>query len=268
MNRSAELGRTPAPTGAQQAGRTPTTRRRTFGGALWIVLVAVLSLALAASLDAPDLARLAIRAALVRSFGTPDVSVAVQSRPAPALWWGNIGVLSVAARSLRIGRLDVAAFEAILTRVTVDPGALYGRRELAVRSVGSGIARVTVTAGNLARLVGEQSMVRQVVVRLQPGTIMLDGTVAVFGTEFPASVAGHLVVRDARHLDLVVDRVTVMNGLPIPADVSSRLAESMNPVLDVGQMPFGLRLTKVTIGEGVLMLQAVAGQAPVAGRAP
>jgi hypothetical protein len=42
----------------------------------------------------------------------------------------------------------------------------------------------------------------------------------------------------------------------------------MNPVLDVGQMPFGLRLTKVTIGEGVLMLQAVAGQAPVAGRAP
>jgi len=268
MNRSADLGRTPAQAGAQHAGRARKSARRAFGGALWVAAVAVLSLALAASLTVSSLAEMAVRGALVRSFGTPDVSVAVQSRPASALWWGNIGVLSVAARSLRIGRLDVAAFEAVLTRVVVDPGALYGRRELAVRSVGSGIARLTVTADNLARLVGQQAMVRQVAVDLRPGTIMLNGTVAVFGAEFPASMAGHLVVRDARHLDLVVDRVTVMNGLPIPADVSSRLAASMTPVLDVGQMPFGLRLTKVTIGEGVLMLQAAAGGAPAAGRAP
>jgi|GEM_PF-1456140 len=268
MNRSADLPHTPPRAGAQHAGRAPKTARRPFGWTLWIGVVAILSLALAASVTAPSLAGMAIRAALVRSFGTPDVSVAVQSRPAPAVWWGNIGVLSVGARSVRMGRLDVAAFEAILTRVAVDPGALYGRRELAVRSVGSGIARVTVTADNLARLVGQQPMVRQVVVRLRPGMMLLSGTVAVFGAEFPASVAGHLVVRDARHLDLVVDRVTVMNGLPVPADVASRLAASINPILDVGQMPFGLRLTKVTIGEGLLMLQAAAGGAPAAGRAP
>lgn len=267
MNRSVDLGRPRAQAGAQHAGRAPKAARRT-GAALWIAVVAVLSIALAASLTAPDVAGMAIRGALVRSFGTPDVSVTVQSRPAPALWWGNIGVLSVAARSLHVGRLDVAAFEAILTRVAVNPGRLYGRRELAVRSVGSGVARVTVTADDLARLVGEHTMVKHVVVHLRPGTIVLDGTVAVLGTEFPASVDGHLVVRDARHLDLVVDRVTVMNGLPIPADVSSRLAAAMNPVLDVGQMPFGLRLTNVTIGEGVLMLQAVAGEAPAAGRTP
>ena len=235
---------------------------------MWLILVAVLVLALAASLTAPSMAGTALRLALVRLFGTRDVAVSVQARPAAALWWGDIGMLSVDARSVRIGRLDVAAFDAVLARVAVDPGLLYGRRELAIRSVGSGIARVTVTADNLARLVGTLPSVKQVVVRLRPGTIMLDGTVSVLGGDFPASVAGHLVVRDAAHLDLVVDRVTVLGGLPVPPDVTSRFASSINPVLDVGRLPFDLHLTKVTIGEGVLTLQAAAGAPPAAERAP
>ncbi len=237
-------------------------------GALWLVAVVVLAAALAASLGATSVAGTAVRLALVRSFGTPDVAVTVEAQPAPAVWWGNIGLLSVAARSLRVGRLDVSGFEAVLSRVVVDPGLLYGRRELTVRSVGAGVARVTVTADNLARLLAEQPSVKRVVVRLTPGTIMLDGTVSVIGAEFPVSVAGHLAVHDATHLDLVVDRVTVMNGLPVPPDVASRLGASINPVLDVGRLPFGLHLTKVSIGDGVLMLQAAAGPPAVAGRAP
>ncbi len=247
-------------------GTAGASRRRP--ATAWLAVVVVLAAALAASLAAPLVAGTALRLALVRSFGTPDVAVSVETQPAPAVWWGDIGLLSVAARSLRVGRLDVAGFEAVLTRVEVDPGLLYGRRELAVRSVGTGVARVTVTADNLARLLAAQPSVKRVTVRLSPGTIMLDGTVSVFGAEFPASVAGHLVVRDATHLDLVVDRVTVMNGLPVPPDVASRLGASINPVLDVGRLPFGLHLTKVSIGDGVLMLQAAAGTPAVAGRAP
>ena len=209
-----------------------------------------------------------MRLALVRSLGTGDVAVTVRAWPAPALWWGSIGVLTVAARSVHAGRLDVTAFDATLTQVVVDPWLLYGRGELAVRSVGTGIARVTVTADDLARLVGAQAPVKRVVVHLRPGTIVLDGTVSVLGAEFPASVAGHLTVRDPAHLDLVVDRVTVMNGLPIPPDVAARFAESINPVVDVGQLPFSLRLTRGTIGEGIVLLQAAAGGPTVAGRAP
>ena len=247
-------------------GTAGTSRRR--AGAVWLAAVAILVAALAASLGAPAAAGTALRLALARSFETPDVTVTVEAQPAPALWWGNIGVLSVVARSLRVGRLDVAGFEAILTRVVVDPALLYGRGELAVRSVGAGVARVTVTADNLAHLLAAEPSVKRVAVRLRPGTILLDGTVSVFGAEFPASVAGHLAVRDATHLDLVVDRVTVMDGLPVPPDVASRLGASINPVLDLGRLPFGLHLTKVSIGDGVLMLQAAAGASSVAGRAP
>lgn len=237
-------------------------------GAFWLAAVVVLTAALAASLAAPSVAGTALRLALVRSFGTPDVAVSVEAQPAPAVWWGNIRLLSVAARSLRIGRLDVAGFEAIMTHVVVDPVLLYGRRELVVRSVGAGVARVTVTADNLARLLAAQPSVKRVAVRLSPGTILLDGTVSVFGAELPASVAGHLVVRDATHLDLVADRVTVMNGLPVPPDVASRLDASINPILDIGRLPFGLHLTKVSIGDGVLMLQAAAGAPAVTGGTP
>lgn len=241
------------------------TRRRL--GVLWSGLVAVLAAALAANLAAPSMAGAAIRVALGRSFGTGDITVTVKSWPAPALWWGDIGVLSVAARSLRVGQLDVAAFDAILTRVDVDPGLLYGRRVLAVRSIGSGIARVIVTADDLARLVRAQPAVKAVTVRLSPGTMILDGRVTVLGTDIPAVVAGHLVVRDAVHVDLVVDRVTVMGGLPVPPDVVTRLASSINPVLDVGRLPFDLRLTRVAIGNGVVLLQAETGRGP-AGQAP
>jgi len=251
-------------------GRSRTLSRgaatpRRGPGAVWLAVVAVLGLVLLANVSASPLASFAMRAALARSFGTGDVAVTVRAWPAPALWWGNIGMLSIAARSVHVGRLDVAAFDAIFNRVDVDPAMLYGRRVLAVRSIGSGTARVTVTEDDLARLVAAQPAVKQVIVHLRPGALRLDGIVSVLGAEFTASVLGHLAVHDAAHLDLVVDRVTVLGGLPIPSDVASQLAASVNPVLDVGRLPFGLRLTAVTIGNGVLTLQAAAGGAAPSG---
>jgi hypothetical protein len=243
----------------------PAAASRRSPGAVWLAAVVILGMALAVNLSASPIASFALRAALARSFGTPDVAVTVRSWPAPSLWWGNIGMLSVAARSVRVGRLDVAAFDAIFNRLEVDPAMLYGRRELMVRSIGSGTARVTVTEDDIARLVAAQPAVKQVVVHLRPGTIRLDGIISVLGADFPASVTGHLAVHDAAHLDLVVDRVTVLGGLPIPSDVASQLSASVNPVLDVGRLPFGLRLTAVTIGNGVLTLQASAGPADARG---
>ena len=237
-------------------------------GAVWVVAVLVLVAALVASLEATSIAGTAVRLALVRSFGTPDVAVTVEAQPASAVWWGNIGMLSVAARSLHIGQLDVSGFEAVLTRVVVDPVLLYGRGELTVRSMGAGFARVTVTADDLARLLAAQPSVKHVLVRLTPGTLRLDGTVSVLGADVPASVAGHLAVRDATHLDLVVDRAVVMNGVPVPPDVASRLGAALNPVVDLGRLPFGLHLTKVSIGDGVLTLQAAAVPSAVAGGSP
>lgn len=237
--------------------------RRTL--AFWLAAVGLLAAALAASLGAPPAAGTALRIALVRSFGTDDVTVAVHSWPAPALWWGNIGMLSVSARSVRMGRLDVAAFDATLRQVNVDAGLLYGRRRLAVRSVAGGTARVMVTADDLARLVATEPAVKQVVVHLRPGMMVLDGTVSVFGADVPASLTGHLVVRDAARLDLVVDRITVMGGLPVPADVAAQLVASINPIVDVGRLPLNLRLTGVMIGNGIVMLTAAAGPTPPGG---
>jgi LmeA-like phospholipid-binding len=254
---------------ARQAGsgvvsRLRPARRRSAPSAGWTAGVVLLAAALAASLSAPSAAGTALHIALAQSFGTQDVTVNVAASPASAAWWGNIDMLSVAARSLHMGRLDVAAFDATLRRVDVDAGLLYGRRRLSVRSVGGGEARVVVTADNLARLIAAEPVVKQVVVHLKPGAIVLDGTIDVFGADFPASLVGRLVVRDATHLDLAIDRVTVLGGLPVPSDVAGRLAASVNPVLDVGRLPFDLRLTGVTMGDGRVTLRAEVPRTPMA----
>jgi hypothetical protein len=243
------------------AGRGPAAAWRRRRLTLWGAAVGLLALVVAASLAAPLLAETALHIALVRSLGTADVAVTVRATPALALWWGDIAMLSVVARSVHLGQLAVAAFDATLRHVDVDAGLLYGSRRLAIRSVGNGVARVVVTPDNLAQLVASQPAVKRVVVHVQPGAIVVDGAVTVFGADVPVSLVGRLVVRDAAHLDLAVDRVTVMGGVTVPPDAAGRLAASVNPVLDVGRLPFNLRLTGVTMGDGVVTLQAVAGTA-------
>jgi len=263
MSQSASIARRTA-----GAGRGPAAAWRRRRLTLWRAAVGLLALAVAASLAGPPLAGAALRIALARSLGTGNVAVTARATPALALWWGNIAMLSVAARSVRVGRLDAAAFDATLRHVEVDAGLLYGSRRIVIRSVGGGIARVLVTPDNLAQLIAAQPAVKRVVVHVNPGAIVVDGTVTVFSADVPVSLVGHLVVRDAAHLDLAVDRVTVMGGQPVPPDVAARLAASVNPVLDVGRLPFDLRLTGVTIGHGVVTLQAVAGTASAVKRAP
>jgi DUF2993 family protein len=240
---------------AAGARRAAGARAAAGPGALWVALVALLGAALFVNLATPPIAGAAMRMAFGRMLGTGAVDVTVAAWPPPSLWWGNIEMLSVTARAVHVGRVDVEGFEATLTHVDLDPGALYGRGIVVVRSLGPGTARVTVSAANLVNAVAGQPAMKDVAVTLRPGAMLLEGPVTILGAKVHASVAGHFVVRDATRLDLVLDQAA-LGGLNIPPDVASVFMTSVNPIVDVGRLPFGLRLTAVRIGDGVVQLDA------------
>ena len=83
---------------------------------------------------------------------------------------------------------------------------------------------------------------------LADGRVRLAATVSVFGASLRAAGDGRLVLRGGTAVDLVFDRIAVA-GVPLPDAVAARVTAAVNPVLDIGALPFGLRLRTVRVTE-------------------
>lgn len=242
-----------------EAGRQRRASAGRDPGAVWSAVVGVLAVAVGVSLLTPPIANAELRVALGRALATADIRVNAASWPPPALWWGQVDVLAVTARHLRVGTLDVDAFDATLNRVRFAPGALYAGRALVIRSLGSGVAHMTVTQDALAALLAAQPSLRDVAVALQAGRVSLGATVSLLGASLRATGSGRLALRSDTAVDLVLDEITV-GGVSLPGTFADAVTRSVNPVLDVRSLPFDLRLTGLTIAEGRAMLQAATGR--------
>lgn len=239
------------------ARRTPR-KTGVRAGVVWWAAVVALVVAIGVSVGGPTVASAALDMALVRALNAERVQVEVAAWPPPALWWGRVDVLTVTARNLRIGALRVQSFDATLDHVQMDAGALYAERQIVIRSVGSGAARITVAQDALQGVLGAQSSVRDAVVTLHPGRVSVAATVGVLGMSLRAVGTGRLVLRGQQAVDLALDRVTV-GGVPVPSAIVAQLIGGLNPVVDVGALPFGLHLTGVTVVEGEVIVDAAAG---------
>jgi hypothetical protein len=220
--------------------------------------VAALAVAAGGSLATPPIASAQLGAALGRSLGTSDISVQVSGWPPPALWWGRVDVLAVKARHLHMGTLDVESFDATLSHVRFDPAVLYANRPFVILAIGTAVAHVTVTQEALAALLNTQPALRGMTVALQAGRVSLAGNVVALGGAVSATGDGRFVVRGGTAVDLVLDHVA-LGGIALPAAVSDQVMRSINPVLDLRTLPFDLRLSGVTVGNGTATLDAVGG---------
>jgi hypothetical protein len=239
-----------------QAGPSGSRGRRPRG--LWLATLGLAGAAVGASLAGPPLAAIQLKTALGRALSAESVQASMVVWPPPALWWGRVDVLSIAARHLRMNPLEVDTFDATLDRVRFDSGALYFRRELVLQAVGSGVAHATVSQDALARVLATHPGVRDTAVRLTPGRVTLSATVSVFGAPVPAAADGHLSLRGTSGVDLIFDRLTVA-GVGLPPALRNQVAGALNPILDARSLPFGMRLTRLHLDEGKVTLDAVVG---------
>jgi len=224
-------------------------------GRVWPVAVAVLAFAVAINLSTPAIATAVLKSAFGRSFHVGGgIQASVEAWPPPAPWWGTADVMSLAARDVHFGDLQLATFSATLDRVRFDPVALYLRHTLVIRSVGFGVAHAEVSQDALARTLALQPNIRVASVVLRPGRVFLRGSLSVLGAQVPVEAQGRLVLTDAAGVQFILDQATVAGGtLQVPR---SGLVKSN---ITVPPMPFGLHLTSVIVGDGRLAFDAATG---------
>jgi hypothetical protein len=234
--------------------------QRVWAGYLWCGVVSVLVLAVLASVTGPWIAASALGVAIAGGVGAGQVRVNVATWPPPAVWWGRVDVLNVTGRDLRIGAVRARAFKATFDGVRVDPVALYLKRRMVVRALDRASATITVGQGALADALAATSSMRDVDVVLGRGRVRVAATVSVLGGSLRASGEGRLVLRRGTAVDLEFDRIAVA-GVPLPRALTSQVNAAVNPVLDVGALPFGLRLRAVRVTDGAVTLDADASGA-------
>ena len=235
----------------------PRSRGSRRGG-LWLATVGLVAVAVGTSLAAPPLTAMQLRTALGHALSAESVQTSVVVWPPPALWWGRADVLSIAARRLRLGSLDLDVFDATLEHVRFDPGALYLRRSLVLQAVGSGVAHATVTQDALGRVLATHSGVRDAAVRVAPRRVTLSATVSLLGAPVPLSAEGRLSLRGTTGVDLILDQVMVA-GVALPEALRRQVTDAVNPILDAHMLPFGLRLVRIQVDEGKVTLDALVG---------
>jgi len=232
--------------------------RRTWVGAAWWGIVGLLLVAVLASVTGPWVAASALKTAIGGDVPAGGVRVSVVTWPPPALWWGQVDVLNVSARDFRVGTVRAQTFDATLDGIRLDPAALYFQRRVVIRALGRAAAEITVGQGALAEALAATPSLRDVAVVLADGRVQVAANVSVFGAFLRAAGDGRLVLRGGTALDVVFDRIAVA-GVPLPDAVAAQVTAAVNPVLDIGALPFGLRLRTVRVADGEVVLDAAAG---------
>jgi DUF2993 family protein len=229
--------------------------RRGGLGWLWKFAVGILAGAVAVNLATPAIASAAFAAYLRGVLHTHEVRVGLAAWPPPALWWGRVDRLTVTARDAQMGALRLDTFVLTLGDVRFDPGALYVDHTLVVRSRGSGMARGTVSQGELARLLALQPGVRVDSVVVRPSGVLVRGAIEALGVSVPAEGSGRLVLSTDGAVDLVLEQLSV-TGRGLPVSGSAKLRTRLRGVISLPPLPLGFRLTGVTMDNGRLVLNA------------
>ena len=227
-------------------------------GTVWRWSVGILAVALGANLAAPAVVAAAFARPLRTALGTDQVDVAVESRPAPALWWGRVDRMTVRARDVPAGDLRFEQFHGTFLGLRIDPRALYADRALVIRALHSGVAQASVSQAALASALARQPGVHVDALVLRRGGVTVRGTIRVLGADVAVEGDGALVLNGRDAIDLILDQATVA-GAASSAVLKGRVVARVPSVMRVPPLPLGLRLTAVHMEDGRLLLDASTG---------
>ncbi len=226
----------------------------------WWYSVGVLTAALCINLATPVVAAALVGDSLRTFLAAAAVDVTLEAWPTPALWWGRMDRMTVAARDVRAGDQRFEHFSATFGHVQVDPRALFVDRAFVIRTIGSGHAQATVSQDALARALAREPGVRINALTLRPGRVLVQGVIPMLGADVAVDGAGRLVLSEDGTIDLILERATATTVSTRPTAFKGQVVTTRIPgVMRLPALPFGLQLTNVRMDDGRLVLDAGMG---------
>ncbi len=149
-------------------------------------------------------------------------------------WQGSIQHLRLHYHDFRLRSLHIDKLDADIPKVKYDVGEALRHEKLLLRGSGTGPASVGLKTDSLALFITKKypNFFSDLNISLQPEHVLLTGKTSILGLRAPFKVAGHLIQRDARFIDLVAEEIE-LNGIRVMPQTAQTVVNRLNPVLDI-----------------------------------
>jgi hypothetical protein len=147
----------------------------------------------------------------------------------------------------------------IIDAMTVDmDNVRYSPESRRIKSIGNTVFSASLSEDSLNRYIaGSQKGDSKLNVKFADGKALVTLAAIVGGIRIPISVAGRPTIEGTDKVNFVIDNSDV-DRLPIPAFLTNKLLEKLNPILDLSKMRFPVTLTDISVRDGVVV---ISGQA-------
>ena len=189
----------------------------------------------------------------------PEVDL--RSDPPPSMLFGRFSGGSVV-----LGGVDLDGVRAERVAVDLDPFEVdvpASLRAGSLRSEGplSGELGTEVSEAEVSRLVRDGADVPVSGVRVEPGAVVVDSEVSVFGTAVPVSARGPVSLRGG---ELVFEpRRVGAFGVPVPQGLANQFLSEVDFSYPLGELPYGAEVSEVRAESGRLVLLGRAERIPI-----
>lgn len=141
--------------------------------------------------------------------------------------------------------------------LSLDRAALHGERRLKVISTAEVLLDVAISEESLNRYVEfkrEKIGVSRPRVRLDRGRMHLSGSFRWKLGRIDFAASGAFAVR-GREIHFL-PRHFEMNRMNVPSFVMKRVVREINPILDLGRLPFATRVERIAVEDGRLVISS------------
>jgi len=160
----------------------------------------------------------------------------------------------VEVRGIKVRAANVLTVEEVKVRLD---GVRFDREKRAITEVEDSRFTASLTPEALTEYIRRRKPdLRDVRLRIERGTVIVDATPTFLGVGIPISVEGQPRVRGDTRLDFDAGRVAVLR-LGLPELAVRRLEEIINPIVDVEELKLPIRLSGVGIASDHVLVTGV-----------
>ena len=223
------------------------------------LLIVLLAAAVATEFILPRAVAAWVAHSLSRMTGDSQVSVTVRSEPALQLLAGRFDSMTVEADEAKIDKLTFSRVTVTVERAQLDVGALYARRELAIKSAADIDLMAVVSQEELARYLNRDVKgVRNAQVTVTPEKTLVSGELGLPGVIQVAVNLEGRIAADGQQIKFVTQRLGVTQAA-LGRIAGTAVTEI--PLVDLDKAPFPVRLRQLDMEPGRVVIRAE-GQVP------